>query len=247
MRAEVEALVASIRYDPPVAVLDPSDGPRIAAIGLAKAKANDPSFDCFPSVPGPRQRRRSCNSPCTPACTKPLPVTCTTAIEPVAIGLWKMTLTESWTAASDRSAGSLTTTIWLAPDGTPGETDGGPAPSEMPTGRRPPPPGRGGSRRHYGGLCGLADQVDLQGGHGVQQSIRKGGAAQADAASGPARSPQLQNHSPGAAGAHAGLTFVEFVLAARGIITRSAGTAAWIPPAPPPKSASARRCRWPPR
>jgi hypothetical protein len=27
--------------------------------------------------------------------------------------------------ASDRSAGSLTTTIWLAPDGTPGETEGG--------------------------------------------------------------------------------------------------------------------------
>ena len=66
------------------------------------------------------------------ALRKPLPVTCTTEIEPVPIGLWKMTLTESWTAASDRSAGSLTTTIWLAPDGTPGETDGGPAPSGIP-------------------------------------------------------------------------------------------------------------------
>ena len=132
MRAEVEALVASIRYDPPVAVLDPSDGPRIAAIGLAKAKANDPSFDCFPSVPGATATATILQFPMYSSLHKPLPVTCTTAIEPVAIGLWKMTLTESWTAASDRSAGSLTTTIWLAPDGTPGETEGGPAPSGIP-------------------------------------------------------------------------------------------------------------------
>lgn len=132
MRAQVEALVASIRYDPPVPVLDPSDGPRIAAIGLAKARANDPSFDCFPSVPGATATATILQFPMYSAMHKPLPVTCTTAIEPVAIGLWKMTLTESWTAASDRSAGSLTTTIWLAADGTPGETEGGPAPSEMP-------------------------------------------------------------------------------------------------------------------
>ncbi|HEX7496543.1 MAG TPA: hypothetical protein VF349_07905 [Candidatus Limnocylindrales bacterium] len=52
-------------------------------------------------------------------------MTCSIAIEPNILGLWKMTLTESWTVASDRSAGSLTTTIWLAPDGTPGETEGG--------------------------------------------------------------------------------------------------------------------------
>jgi hypothetical protein len=132
MRAQVEALVASISYDPPVPVLDPKDGPRIAAIGLAQARSNDPAFACFPSVPGTTATATITQFPMYSALRKPLPVTCSTEIEPVAIGLWKMTLTESWTAAADRSAGSLTTTMWLAPDGTPRETDGGPGPSEMP-------------------------------------------------------------------------------------------------------------------
>jgi hypothetical protein len=132
MRAQVEALVASISYDPPVPVLNPQDGPRIAAIGLAQARSNDPAFACFPSVPGTTATATITQFPMYSALRKPLPVTCSTEIEPVAIGLWRMKLTESWTAAADRSAGSLTTTLWLAPDGTPGEEDGGPGPSEMP-------------------------------------------------------------------------------------------------------------------
>jgi len=132
MRAQVEALVASIRYDPPVPVLNPADGPRIAAIGLAQARSNDPALACFPSVPGTTASATITQFPGYSALHKPLPVTCGTEIAPVAIGLWKMTLTESWTAATDRSAGSLTTTLWLAPDGTPGTREGGPGPSEMP-------------------------------------------------------------------------------------------------------------------
>lgn len=132
MRAQVEALVASIRYDPPVPVLNPADGLRIAAIGLAQARSNDPALACFPSVPGTTAPATITQFPNYSALRKPLPVACSTEIAPVAIGLWKMTLTESWTAASDRSAGSLTTTLWLAPDGTLGTTEGGPGPSEMP-------------------------------------------------------------------------------------------------------------------
>jgi hypothetical protein len=132
MRAQVEALVASLQYDPLVPVLKAVDGPRIAAIGLAKAAANDPSFACFPTIPGTSVAATVLQFPMYSPLHKPLPVTCSTQIAPNAIGLWKMTLTESWTAASDRSAGSLTTTLWLAPDGTPGPQDGGAAPSEMP-------------------------------------------------------------------------------------------------------------------
>jgi hypothetical protein len=132
LRAQVEALVASIRYDPPVPVLNPADGPRIAAIGVAQAAANDPSFACFPKVPGTKLSSIVTQFPMYSPLRKPLSVMCETAIQPYAFGLWKMTLTESWTAASDRSAGSLTTTVWLSPDGTPGETGGGPAPSEIP-------------------------------------------------------------------------------------------------------------------
>ena len=132
MRAQVEALVASVKYDPPVPVLNAADGPRIAAVGLAKATANDQSFACFPKEPGTSVTATISQFPMYSPLRRSLPVTCTTQIVPTAIGLWKMSLTESWTAASDRSAGSLTTTLWLAPDGTPGEQDGGPGPSEMP-------------------------------------------------------------------------------------------------------------------
>ena len=132
MRAQVEALVASLGYSPAVAVLDPADGPRIAAIGLAKARASEPDYACFPSVPGATATATVQEFAGYSSMRKPLPVTCSMDIAPSAVGLWKMTLTESWTAASDRSAGSLTTTIWLDPDGTPGMTQGGPGPSEMP-------------------------------------------------------------------------------------------------------------------
>jgi hypothetical protein len=125
MRTQVEALVASIRYSPPVAVLNPADGPRIAAIGMAQVRTFDVAYGCFPNVPGATATAIVTQFPGYSALSKALPVTCSIAIEPYILGLWKMTLTESWTVASDRSAGSLTTTIWLAPDGTPGETDGG--------------------------------------------------------------------------------------------------------------------------
>lgn len=124
MRAQVEALVASISYDPPAPVLNPADGPRIAEIGLAKATAaaHAPDLTCFPKVPGSTATGTMTKVPYGSDLTKPLPVTCRTEIEPLAIGLWKMTLTESWSAASDRSAGSLVLTQWLAADGT---LDGG--------------------------------------------------------------------------------------------------------------------------
>jgi hypothetical protein len=129
MRAQVEALVASIKYDPAVPVLNPADGSRIAAIGLEKARAD---YACFPTVPGATATATITEFPMYSPMRKPLPVTCSMEIEPNLIGLWKMTLTWSWTAASDRFAGSLTETMWLSADGTPGATVGGPGPSEMP-------------------------------------------------------------------------------------------------------------------
>jgi hypothetical protein len=132
MRAQVEALVASVKYVPPVPVLNPADGPRIAAVGLTRAAANDQSFACFPKEPGTSVEATISQFPMYSQLRRSLPVTCTTQIAPNAIGLWKMSLTESWTAASDRSAGSLTTTLWLAPDGTPGQQDGGSPISPIP-------------------------------------------------------------------------------------------------------------------
>lgn len=133
MRAQVEALVASLRFDPPVAVLKTADEAHIAAVGLAQAVSNDPALACFPKVPGTSATATVTALPGLSALHKPLPVTCETKIEPTPIGLWKMTLTESWATASDRSAGSYATTVWLEPDGTQGSTGQyGPGPSEIP-------------------------------------------------------------------------------------------------------------------
>jgi hypothetical protein len=128
MRAQVEAMVASIRYDPPVVALDPADGPRIAALAVASLQKSDPDFACFPTEPGATATATVNELPFYSELGKPLPVTCSIAIEPTYIGLWKMTLTQSWTAASDRTAGSLETTVWVGPDGVPGQTGGGAAP-----------------------------------------------------------------------------------------------------------------------
>jgi hypothetical protein len=117
LRAQVEALVASIRYDDTPAVLDPADGPSRAAKGLAELQASDPTFACFPRVPGATSTATVATLP-GPQLAEPLLVSCSFAVEPAPIGLWRVTLTESWTAVAHRTAGSVVTTLWLNPDGT---------------------------------------------------------------------------------------------------------------------------------
>jgi hypothetical protein len=118
-RAQVGALVASIRYDPPPVLLDPSDAQRALAVGLEAAAQKDPGLACFPRIAGASATATVTVMAGQAQLSKPLSVTCSTAIEPVAMWLWRLTLTESWAAASDRSAGTLTMTIWLSADGTP--------------------------------------------------------------------------------------------------------------------------------
>lgn len=121
MRAQVEALIATVGFDPPVPVLNPADGPKIAAIAIAKEKADKQILACFPSEPGASASETIDRVPTwDQPLARPLPVTCSTAIEPLSIGLWKLTLTMSWTAATDREAGSTTTIVYVDPDGTPG-------------------------------------------------------------------------------------------------------------------------------
>ena len=122
MRAQVQALVASIRYDPPAPVLSTSDGPRMVSMGLDQATAKDPALACFPRLAGTTATATITVTPGQTQLGKPLPVTCRTDIEPFAMWLWRLTLTESWTAASDRPAGALTTTVWLSADGVPQST-----------------------------------------------------------------------------------------------------------------------------
>jgi hypothetical protein len=133
MRAQVQALVASIRYSPPAPVLITSNGPRMVSMGLDQATAKDPALACFPRLAGTTATATITVAPGQTQLGKPLPVTCRTDIEPFAMWLWRLTLTESWTAASDRSAGSLTTTVWLSADGVPQSTTYLPSdPSKIP-------------------------------------------------------------------------------------------------------------------
>jgi hypothetical protein len=125
MRAQVQQLIAGAGFDPPVPALNPADGPRIAAAAVAKEKADGQILDCFPADPGASASAIVTQLPnYGQPLTKPLPAGCTTAIEPTPIGLWRLTLTLSWTAAADRSAGSARTVFWLHPDGTPGTMTG---------------------------------------------------------------------------------------------------------------------------
>jgi hypothetical protein len=48
---------------------------------------------------------------------KPLAITCSTAIEGTTIELWRLTLTVTWTAAFDRTAGSASWLGWVELDG----------------------------------------------------------------------------------------------------------------------------------
>jgi hypothetical protein len=118
LTAEVTALIASVRYDPPPVALDPSDASRVVAIGLQKATAADSSLACWPTVPGWVEATMA-PGPCSPMVDVTADVTYTTKVEPYAIGLWKLTLAESWNVQGGGS-GSGMIVIWLAPDGTPG-------------------------------------------------------------------------------------------------------------------------------
>lgn len=136
MRAEVEALVLSIRYDPPALVLNPADGPRMLAIGLQRLKATEggAQLDCFPDRQGVSVSAVVTNIEGSGVgdLSRPLPVVCTSSIRPLSVGLWELTFTETWTAASDRSAGSASRIELLTADGFLTETSVGPTPSEIP-------------------------------------------------------------------------------------------------------------------
>jgi hypothetical protein len=124
MRTEIVAMVASVSFTKSIKPLDLSQADA-AAEGWMHAMHTFPGLDCFSTTPGEVttgvvtefpsdfdgatfQRNRL---------NKPLPVTCRMTIEPVtSVVLWKLTLTQWWTADVDRTAGSHTLVFWLDPD-----------------------------------------------------------------------------------------------------------------------------------
>ena len=114
MRAEIMEMVASLRFANPVKQLDLSLGNHIAIDWMIGIRAT-PGLDCFSTAPG--KVTTVTKDPEGRPLTKPLPVSCGMTMEPVtSVGLWKLSLTESWISDVDRTAGSYTLVFWLDPD-----------------------------------------------------------------------------------------------------------------------------------
>lgn len=81
-KAQVDALIASLRYDPPVVPLPTGAGAAEAAAtkALATLAKQSASWLCFPSKPGTRQMVVD-GLPVGPNLARPQLATCTTAIE----------------------------------------------------------------------------------------------------------------------------------------------------------------------
>jgi hypothetical protein len=124
MRAEVEAMVASVSFSNPATVLDPSQA-KVVAERWVYSMHDFPGLGCFSTTPGEVTTGVLTEVPSDfqgptfqlTKLSKPLPVSCVMAIEAVpSLRLWKLTLTQSWTADVDRVAGSHTLIFWLDPD-----------------------------------------------------------------------------------------------------------------------------------
>lgn len=122
LEAQVVAMVGSLEYDPPVVPL-PSGTAGIAAAAAAVGKAivqlqaGGDAFACFPNTPG-AVNAATITTVFGTSLKKPLPVRCSTTVQPTSFQMWRLTLTYSWDTASDRAAGSTSINMLLTPDGT---------------------------------------------------------------------------------------------------------------------------------
>jgi hypothetical protein len=124
LEAEAQALVASIKYDPAVVPL-PTDPTALATLSQSTLRAAlddnwGPLYpgwmDCFPREPGSKSTTIVL-TPDDTTLSKPLPVTCSVAIEPNAMEGWTVTLTVTWDAASDRKAGRWSSVDYVSSGG----------------------------------------------------------------------------------------------------------------------------------
>lgn len=130
MKDELKALIANLRYDPPVVPLPQASGAADTALAQALGifASDSPTWRCFPAHVGAAQADVS-GWPNGPEFGKPHHATCTTEIEPTALQLWRATFAIQLDEPDpDPNIGShWMIESWLQPDGTPGETTSGPS------------------------------------------------------------------------------------------------------------------------
>ena len=117
---QVEDLLASVHYEPPLQPTDRlgEEAAAAAARAVVEHKASqDGAYACFPRTPGRSRHAVVRRLPGYSRLHRRLPVTCSTEIQGTPLEVWKMTLTSSWTDGPGRSAGSVAETVWIGPDG----------------------------------------------------------------------------------------------------------------------------------
>jgi hypothetical protein len=127
---QLDALVSSLQFDPPVVPLEATDAAaeRAATRALATMTASDAAWACFPGKAGARQMRVT-SFPQGPILAEPQVATCSTRIEPTRLQLWRLTLTVRLPKADPEAGQDLQIVLWVSPDGTPGlQTSGSPEP-----------------------------------------------------------------------------------------------------------------------
>ena len=126
MRSQLEAMIQSLRYDPPVVPLPPGSAAMAAAEAnaLAALVKDSPVWGCF-SLSGPGSMVID-SMPNGPPLAHSQLATCTMAIEASPLQLWRMSLSIRL-AKPDPYVGTGETTVqWINPDGTLGASIGGP-------------------------------------------------------------------------------------------------------------------------
>jgi hypothetical protein len=146
LRAQVEAMVASLRYNPPVVPLPTGEAGEAAmrrayVEALAGLTEDSLAFSVFPTEPGTSVPCRVTQEPSGPPLRRALDATCSGAIEATPLQLWKMTLTISWPATQRHRAGVSVRTLWVGPDGSivGGVSSGDPLPDPCAEGGGSPP------------------------------------------------------------------------------------------------------------
>jgi hypothetical protein len=129
MRAQIEAMLASLEFVPEVQVLpaEPEAARDAARLGMAALRADPtdgPAYACMPGEPGARQGITN-RLPMTTFGGAALPVKCTLRIEATRWQMWRMTLTWAWTEANNRAAGEYEVIHWLHGDGSLGAVQAG--------------------------------------------------------------------------------------------------------------------------
>lgn len=126
LQAAVDALIGSLRFDPPVVPLPA--GKDAAAIAGTRAltilRRDTPSWGCFVAVGSSRMVVDSV--PMGPSLTRPQLATCTSTMEATPLQLWRMTMTMRLSEADPSVGSGKRYELWVDADGYPGPASGGP-------------------------------------------------------------------------------------------------------------------------